>query len=189
MKKLTCKTVKEWRSWLRKNHKKEDRVLLIRYKRHTQKPSFNQSEAMNEAICFGWIDTTIKRIDEDRYAVTFVKRKKISKWSDNTLARAKEMIKLGKMSKFGLEMYKLGLEKPTHDHGIPKNPEMPFELKKELKKKDLLKKFEGLAPSYKRMYFRWILSGKRKETREKRIKQTLDMVKKNIKFGVAKKDI
>lgn len=132
--KVTCASVKEWRAWLSKNHLKKERVMLIRYKKHTGKPYFNQSDAMNEAICFGWIDTTLKRIDDESYGVNFVKRKKTSKWSENTFRRAKEMISQKKMSKFGMEMYKLGLEKPPHDYGIPKNPGLPTELKQALEK-------------------------------------------------------
>jgi len=185
IKKLTCKTVKQWRDWLEKNHLKKDRVMLVRYKRHTGKPSFNQREAMNEAICFGWIDTILKRLDDERYGVTFVKRKKTSRWSDNTFKRARDMIKQKKMSKFGLGMFRLGLKRPTHDHGIPKNPGMPEELKKTLSEKGLLRKFEGLAPSYKRMYYRWILSGKRKETREKRVREAIKNVVEGKKLWEA----
>ena len=76
---------------------------------------------MEEAICFGWIDTTIKRLDEDTYLRHFSRRNKNSKWSDNTLGYAKQLIKEKKMTPIGLEFYKEGLKKPTHDHGIPKN--------------------------------------------------------------------
>lgn len=190
---VTCFSAKEWRRWLSKNHKKEDRVLLIRYKKHTGKKMFNQREAMDEAICFGWIDTTLKRLDDERYGVTFVKRKKTSKWSENTFARAREMIKLGKMSKFGKEMFELGLTKKTHDHGIPKNPglsDVP-ELKLELEKpgnEKVKEAFEKLAPSHKRMHYRVILHAKRPETRMRRVKQAIDMVRKGKKFGVVGKD-
>ncbi|OIO42665.1 hypothetical protein AUJ64_03785 [Candidatus Pacearchaeota archaeon CG1_02_39_14] len=193
MKEITCYTPKEWRSWLSKNHKKEDRVLLIRYKKHTGKKMFNQSVAMNEAICFGWIDTTLKRIDDERYGVTFVKRNKKSKWSENTFARAREMIKLGKMSKFGLEMFLMGSKKKTHDHGLPKNPSLSDvpELKMELDKPGNRKAKEGfdkMSPSNRRMYFRWILHAKRPETRMKRVRQAMENVVKNRKLGASGKD-
>jgi uncharacterized protein YdeI (YjbR/CyaY-like superfamily) len=184
---ITCYSVQEWRAWLRKNHKREERVILVRYKKHTGKKSFNQREAMDEAICFGWIDTTIKRLSDAQYGVTFVKRKKTSKWSDNTFARARGMIKQKRMSKFGLEMFKQGEKYPVHDHGIPKNPDMPEELRRELKAKGLLDKFNDLAPSCNRMYYRWILSGKRAETREKRVKATVSATGKEELLG--KKDL
>ena len=65
-------TREEWREWLRKNHKKERRVYLISYKKHTGKSSVSHREALEEAICFGWIDTTVKRLDDEKYKRTFV---------------------------------------------------------------------------------------------------------------------
>ncbi len=182
VKKLTCTKISQWRAWLERNHIKENKVILVRYKKHTGKGMFNQRDAMNEAICFGWIDTTLKRIDEDMYGVTFVKRNKSSRWSENTFARAREMIAQGKMSAFGKEMFELGLTKKTHDHGIPKNPDMPEDLKAELdkkKNKTVKEKFSKLPPSQKRMNFRWLLSAKRPETRMKRV----GIIVKNMETG------
>ena len=89
---------------------------------------------MEEAICFGWIDTIIKRLDEDTFIRYFSTRTNNSRWSDNTLSYGKRLIEEGKMSERGLHYYKLGLAKPTHDHGIPKDPPMPDELKAALSK-------------------------------------------------------
>ena len=86
-------TIKEWRDWLRKNHKKESKVEIIIYKKHTDKPTLSHLEQMKEAICFGWIDTTLKRLDDKRYKRTFVKRNSKSRWSNNTLRYAEEQIK------------------------------------------------------------------------------------------------
>ncbi|PIN89342.1 hypothetical protein COU60_04285 [Candidatus Pacearchaeota archaeon CG10_big_fil_rev_8_21_14_0_10_34_76] len=187
IKQLTCTKISQWRNWLERNHLKEDKVLLIRYKKHTGKGMFNQRDAMNEAICFGWIDTTLKRIDDDMYGVTFVKRKKSSRWSENTFARAREMIAQGKMSAFGKEMFELGLTKKTHDHGIPKNPDMPEDLKAELEKaknKKARENFEKLPPSQKRMYFRWLLGAKRTETRIKRVGIIINNMETGKRLGV-----
>jgi uncharacterized protein YdeI (YjbR/CyaY-like superfamily) len=116
--------------WLMKNHDKEKKVSVILYKRHTGKPAPTHRELMEEAICFGWIDTTIKRLNKDTYIRRFARRNDKSKWSDNTLSYAKELIKNGKMTEHGLHFYRAGLQRPTHDAGIPKNPDMPDELKK-----------------------------------------------------------
>src|SRR3989338_3697739 len=148
----------EFRKWLKKNHKKESKVAVIVHKRHTGKPAPSHRELMEEAICFGWIDTTIKRVDEDTFIRHFSKRTKNSRWSDNTIGYAKRLIKEGKMSEEGMYFYKLGLAKPTHDHGIPKDPSMPEELRASLAKNLLLKKrFETFPPSYKRTVYRWII--------------------------------
>jgi len=178
--KIYAGTRKEWRNWLRKN-KKEKRVFLIKYKKHTGKPSLNNREAMEEAICFGWIDTTIKRLDEERYQQCFVKRTKNSRWSNNTQRYAREMIAKRKMTKEGLYWYQEGLKKPTIDLDLPKNPETPQELLQELKKVKAVKNFEKFPPSSRRYYIHWILIAKRPETKEKRIKEVVKRTIENKK--------
>src|SRR3990167_4363733 len=83
----------DFRKWLSKNHDKEKKVGLILHKKHTGKGSSSHRELMEEAICFGWIDTTIKRIDEDRYIRYFAKRNKNGKWSKATQRYARELVK------------------------------------------------------------------------------------------------
>ena len=177
-----AKNRKEWREWFKKNHRKESKVYLILYKKHTKKPTLNKREAMDGAICFGWIDTTIKRVDDERYTQCFVKRNKNSRWSNNTLSYAKRLIKEKRMTQAGLKMYKEGLKKQTIDHNLPKNPKTPDDLKKELEKnKESKKNFNNFAPSYKRFYIYWIERAKRKETRNKRIKEVVKRARENQK--------
>jgi len=164
----------EFRRWLVKSHKKENKVAVVVHKKHTGKPFPTHRELIEEAICFGWIDTTIKRLDEDTFVRHFSRRTDKSKWSDNTLSYAKRLAKEGKMSGEGMRFYALGKAKPTHDHGIPKNPDMPIELKKVLAKNVKAKRaFEAFPPSTKRTLYRWILRGKQAPTREKRVKQII----------------
>ena len=170
-------TANDWRGWLRGNHHKEKMVYLIKYKKHTGKPSLNNREAMDEAICFGWIDTTVKRLDGDRYRQCFVKRNENCRWSRNTLRYAKELIKRKKMTKAGMEMYLLGLRRPVIDHGLPKNPNVPADFARELLKHHQAKVyFEKLAPSYRRYSIYWIERAKRPETRKKRIDAAVQML-------------
>jgi uncharacterized protein YdeI (YjbR/CyaY-like superfamily) len=164
----------DFRKWLKKNHKKERRVALVLHKRHTGKSAPSHRELMEEAICYGWIDTTAKRLDEDTYIRHFSKRNKNSSWSRNTLGYAKDLIKQGRMQEQGLYFYKLGKGKKTHDHGIPDNPDQPPELEKVLLKNKKAKKiFDTLPPSTKKMLYRWFLRAKRPETKKKRIKQII----------------
>lgn len=183
---LTIYSAKEFRAWLVKNHKKESKVAVVVHKKHTGKSAPTHREVIEEAICFGWIDTTIKRLDEDTFVRHFSKRNENSKWSDNTLSYAKRLLKEGKMKAQGIHFYKLGLAKPTHDHGIPKNPDMPLELKKALAKNAKAKKgFEKFSPSTRRMYYRWILNGKQAATREKRVARVVGAaLGKGSPFGV-----
>lgn len=169
---ITAYDRKDFRKWLAKHHTTEKSVVVLLHKRHTGKRAPVHRELLEEAICFGWIDTTLHRIDDDVYARKFVRRNEKGKWSDNTLRYARELIVQGKMTPEGLRFYKLGKAKPTHDHGIPKNPSMPAELKDALEKDAVARKhFETYPPSAKRALYRWILRGKLPATRAKRISQ------------------
>lgn len=168
---ITVYSAKEFRQWLKKNHKKETKVAVVLHKRHTGKTAPTHREMIEEAICFGWIDTTIKRLSEDTFVRNFSKRNTNSKWSDNTISYAARLVKEGKMSQEGLRFYEMGKAKPTHDHGLPKNPDMPVELKNSLAKNAQAKQhIEVLAPSMKRALYRWVLRGKQQATRDKRVK-------------------
>jgi uncharacterized protein YdeI (YjbR/CyaY-like superfamily) len=180
IKRVVPRDRKEWRKWLEENHISENKVEVVRYKKHTGKPSPSHSELMHEAICFGWIDTTVNRLDDEKYFIRFVKRSDKSKWSENTIRYGAELKKKGLMSEQGLKFYHEGLKKPTHDFGIAKNPDMPLDLKKELNKDKKAKEFfEKLAPSYKRTYYRWIERAKRKETRDRRIAKLIKNSREN----------
>ena len=170
MKTITVYARNDFRRWLQKNHTKEDKLAIIVHKRHTGKPAPTHRELIEEALCFGWIDTIIKRLDENTFMRNFSRRNENSKWSDNTLKYAKQLIKEGKMTPEGMRFYKLGLARPTHDHGIPKNPDMPVELKTALAKNARAKaNFAAFPPSAKRVLYRWILRAKLPPTRHKRV--------------------
>ena len=171
---IHCNTLKEGHNWLKENHLKESSVSLIINKKHTGKGTISHLDSMKEAICFGWIDTTIKRINEQKYIRNFRRRTDKSKWSDNTLRYAKELIDEKRMSPEGMKRYKEGLSKPTHDHGIPKDPEVPDYVKKEVNKHNLKDK---LPNSIRRMHLRMILSAKLPETKEKRVQNFINFLK------------
>lgn len=174
---IHCVTLEEWRDWLKENHLKENSVALIINKKHTGKGTISHLDSMKEAICFGWIDTTIKKLDENQYIRHFRRRTDKSSWSDNTLKYGREMIKLGKMSPEGLKRYKEGFSRPTLDFGIPKDPNTPDDVKKALKKVNLEKEYDKLSKSQRRMYLRMILKAKSEETRSKRIQILINYIK------------
>ncbi len=170
-----AKSRKAWRKWLEKHHDKEQNVMLVRYKKHTGKPSISHKEAMDEAICFGWIDTIVKKIDDEKSAIFFSKRNSRSKWSPNTLSYAKKLIEEGRMTEAGLKAYKEGLKRPLSGHNLPANPDVPPDLGNALKKNaGAAEYFFNLAPSHRKVYIYWIEKAVRKETRNKRIKETVD---------------
>ena len=183
METFIAKDLKDWRNWLEKNHLKKDKIILVKYKKHTGKPIIHNFDSMKEAICFGWIDTTTRRIDEDKYGITYVKRNKNSKWSKNTLSYGKELLKKGLMSEFGIKMYQEGLAKKPHDEGIPKNPRVPKYLRQEIEKDSVISdNFRKIAPSYKRTLLRWLLRAKLEETKKKRLKIIIQSLKKGEKL-------
>ncbi len=175
----------DFRKWLEKNHDKENKISLVIHKKHTGKKSPSHRELMEEAICFGWIDTTVKRIDENRYLRNFSRRGKNSTWSKNTLSYARDLIKKGRMTPYGLHFYKEGLKKLPHDHGIPENPGIPTDLQKELDSNKTAKEnFNKLAPSLRRTYLRWLFRAKLPETRKKRISSIVKRLsKEKVKVG------
>ncbi len=100
----------EWRKWLERNHKKEPEMWLIYYKKHTGKPSIPYNDAIEEALCFGWIDSIEKRLDEERYAQRFSPRRTKNPWSEMNKERMRRLIKLKKVTPTGLAVF-IGTDK------------------------------------------------------------------------------
>lgn len=94
-----------WRAWLQVNHHRENGVWLVFYKKHTGKQGVSYENAVDEALCFGWIDSLVKRIDEEKYAQKFTPRKPGSKWSKLNMERMRKLHSQGRMTRFGLEAY------------------------------------------------------------------------------------
>lgn len=177
---IVVKSRSDFRKWLKKNHDKEKKVAVILNKKHTWISAPSHRELMEEAICFGWIDTTVKGLDENRYIRYFSRRNKNSKWSDNTLGYARQLVKEKKMTPVGMKFYKEGLSKPTHDDGIPKNPSMPDDISKVLKRsKNALRNWESFPPSYKKSVYRWFLRAKMKKTKYDRLEKIFKSSKEN----------
>lgn len=173
----------QWRSWLQKNHISKESVWLVYNKKHTGKPSVRYVDAVEEAICFGWIDGQIKKIDEDKYMQRFSLRTPKSIWSEINVERAKKMIKQGDMTEFGLKIFREGTKTKTR---IPssKHFSVPTYFKEALtKNKKAWANFQQFSPSAKLAYVYWVGSAKTDGTREKRIKETVERLAKNKKFG------
>ena len=172
---------KKWRKWLGKNHAKKKDVWLLYYKAHTGKKRIPYDDAVEEAICFGWIDTTVKKIDDEKYAQRYTPRNPKSSWSETNLMRAGKMINEGKMTKTGFE--KLG---DALNQKVKKKNSMPIpkDLKSALRKKPkAFENFMKYTPSHKRHYLWWIEDAKKTETRERRIKKVVEFALENKKLG------
>jgi uncharacterized protein YdeI (YjbR/CyaY-like superfamily) len=172
---------KEWRQWLEKNHRSSLGVWLIYNKVKSGKQSVRYSEAVKEALCFGWIDSKVKSLDEERYMQIFTPRKPKSVWSKLNKQYIEELIEQGLMTPFGLEK----IEAAKQDGSWNKLDAIeqliiPADLKKALEANETANRyFEAFSNSSKKNILFWIESAKRPETRLKRIEQTISSAAQN----------
>lgn len=187
MKEVCVKSRADWRRWLAKNHDKETGIWLVFLKQQPAKSTFNYDAVVEEALCYGWIDSIIKKLDADRYARKLTPRKPDSLWSDSNKKRVAKLIELGRMTQFGLAKIeaakKSGLweksPKPNIASGIP------IELQQALaKNKNASEFFAQLAPSYRKQFIGWIAIAKRPETRARRVKESIALLARGEKLGM-----
>lgn len=166
----------DWRKWLELNYKNKDAVWLILYKKKSLDHNLSWSEAVDEALCFGWIDSTKKSIDSEKYKQYFSKRKAKSNWSKVNKDKVKTLINKGLMEDEGFKSIEIA--KANGSWSILDSVEalvIPMDLKEELANyKGAMEYFEGLSKSVKKILLHWIVSAKRKETRQKRILEIVE---------------
>ncbi len=167
---------KDWRKWLELNHTKKEAVWLILYKKKSPDHNLSWGESVDEALCFGWIDSVKKKIDAEKFRQYFSKRKAKSNWSKINKEKVKILIDQGLMEKAGYKSIEIA--KKNGSWTILDEVEalvIPKDLKEELTKyRGAEEYFESLSASDKKILFYWVVSAKRKETRQKRV---LEIVK------------
>jgi len=178
-----AKTRKEWRKWLEKNSQTDKSVWLIIYHKTSDTKSVYYEEAVEEAICFGWIDSIAHKRDEESKYQFFAVRKPKSNWSKANRERAVKMIEQGLMTSSGQRLIDLAKQTGTWEALVDvQNSVIPDDLQALLNKnKTALKNFLAFPPSSKRIILEWILNAKKPETRQKRIEETVKLAKDNIK--------
>jgi len=178
----------KWRAWLVENHDKEKEAWLIYYKKHTGKPQVSYEAAVEEALCFGWIDSTVKRIDDEKYMQRFTPRHSSGKWSRDNILRVKKMIEQKRMTPAGLVKYKEILDHPDRIVIINKpidEAKIPDDLLKALELYPAaLNNFTKFSIAYKHLCIRWIDDAKKEETRLKRIREVVDLSAMGKKIGM-----
>ncbi|MCU0276601.1 MAG: YdeI/OmpD-associated family protein [Acidobacteria bacterium] len=177
----------EWRNWLKTNGRKEREVWLVFYKRHTGKARLEYDDAVEEAICFGWIDSTIRRLDDERYAQKFTPRRPGSNWSDLNIARAKKMIAAKRMTPAGSALFAPALlrRKPAPKQARQAECQLPEAIAAALAGDEKAWTFfASLAPSYRRLYVAWVSAAKREETRQRRLAEMLATLRSGRKLGM-----
>ena len=173
---IYLKNKKEWRDWLELNHDNKDSVWLIFYKKSSPNFNLSWSDSVDESLCFGWIDSTKKTIDKERYKQYFSKRKPKSNWSKVNKEKVKNLIDQGLMREAGFKSIEI-----AKDNGswtildTVENLDIPKDLKQELKNQlGAMEYFETLSKSAKKSLLYWIVSAKRDETRRKRIREIVE---------------
>ena len=178
---------RDWRSWLERNYRKKKEAWLIFYKKHTGKPNVTYDEAVEEALCFGWIDSIMKRIDDEKFARKFTHRKPDSNWAESNKKRAQEMIKQRRMTKAGLELINQAKKCGRWSQNpLPKKQiSVPEYIEQALRSNEkALTNFNKLAPSYRQQYIGWVHSAKKEVTRKRRLAEVIGVLERNEKLGM-----
>ncbi|RDY61192.1 YdeI/OmpD-associated family protein [Flagellimonas nanhaiensis] len=177
------KNDKEWRQWLHKNHNSSEGVYLIFYKVAHENESMRWEEAVRVALCYGWIDSTVKSLGDGKRRQYFCPRKPKSVWSKVNKDHIKELAELGLMHQSGLDSIEVAKQNGSWialddvENGV-----IPPDLQKAFKSnKKALENFEGFSRSQRKSYLYWLNQAKREETRQKRIAEIIDCCKNNIK--------
>jgi uncharacterized protein YdeI (YjbR/CyaY-like superfamily) len=166
----------KWRDWLEENHETEKSIWLLFYKVSSDKSSLTWSEAVDEALCFGWIDSTKKSIDHESYKQLFCQRKAKSTWSKVNKDKVEELSKAGKIQAAGWKCIEVAKENGSWN--ILDEVEaliVPKDLETEFAKFPEAKDFYlRLSKSYKKGILSWIVMAKRADTRQKRIQEIVE---------------
>lgn len=179
---LDLRTRRQWRAWLAKNHAASSGIWLVFHKKHTGIPCIPYDEAVREALCFGWIDSIVKRVDGDRYVQKFTPRKATSGWSASNRKRWAELKEQGLLAPAGLAAA------PTDKISAPPKIDIsrpPPEMLRALKANPKAWRFfQALAPSYQRRFVGWIAVAKRPETRDARIRESIALLSAGKRLGL-----
>jgi uncharacterized protein YdeI (YjbR/CyaY-like superfamily) len=179
---VQAKTRKEWRKWLEKHHQAEKSVWLIIFRKQAKTKSIYYDEAVEEALCFGWIDSKGNKRDDESYYLYFAQCKPKSNWSKINRERAGKMIKQGLMTPAGQALIDLAKKTGTWKALDVQNSVIPSDLQKLFNKnKTAFKNFQIFPPSSKKIILEWVLNAKTSETRQRRILQTVELAEKNIR--------
>ena len=173
----------DWRKWLDLNHNKKEAIWVIFYKKKSPNFNLSWSESVDEALCFGWIDSTKKTIDTEKYIQYFSKRKAKSNWSKINKDKVKTLIEQKLMKEKGYNSIEIAKENGSWTF-LDKVEALiiPEDLKGEFANhKGSMEYFENLSKSAKKILLYWIVSAKRKETRQKRVLEIAESASENLK--------
>ena len=178
---LQVRSRPQWRAWLAKHHASSPGIWFVFHKVHTGVASVPYEDMVREALCFGWIDSLAKRLDDDRFVLKITPRRPTSKWSDPNRKRWAELKAAGLLAPAGLAAA------PTSNTYAPKPviPELPAYIADALKTNvKAWTFFRALTPTQRRHFVVWIHIAKRPETRERRIRESIKLLAAGKKLGL-----
>ena len=179
MKTLYVKDRKQWRSWLAKHGQRAKEVWLIYPKKHSGEMRIPYDDAVEEALCFGWIDGQTGKLDADRYVQRFTPRRASSRWSAINIRRARKLVAADKMTAAGMQVFRPERKTEAHPTELPKSLEAAFR-----GRALAWENFQRFPPYYRRMTVGWVASAKKEETRKSRLRKLMEFSAANrrIKF-------
>ncbi len=167
---------KKFRAWLEKNHDKVDFAWIAIRKKNSEKPCITYNEAVEESLCFGWIDGQVRSLDEDNYIQRFSPRKAKSLWSKINKDKALKLINDGQMNEAGMKKIDDAKRNGSWDNAYttPKKVEIPEDIKQSLSNvPHAFEAFSSFAPSHQTMYIRWVNDVKKEDARKRRIEKVI----------------
>ena len=177
LKTLLAHTLGQWREWLETHHGSESEVWLIFHKKDSGVASLRHTDALDEALCFGWVDSLVKRLDERRYAVKFTPRRADSRWSEANRKRYAALEASGRLQPAGLERAPTGRRYAPRPPRLELPARLPRYMETALRNHPKAKRhFDALPSSQQRRYFAWITSAKRDETKARRLKEAIRLL-------------
>jgi uncharacterized protein YdeI (YjbR/CyaY-like superfamily) len=185
MPRLAVHSAAAWRAWLHRHHASCAEIWLVFHKRHTGVRSITYKDALDEALCFGWVDSLVKRLDDRRYVIKFTPRRADSRWSDVNRKRYAELEAAGRLKPAGIN------RPPTNRGSAPRPPrlelpaKLPAYIRTALKRNDKAQRtFDGLPPEQRRRYFAWIESPKRDDTKIRRLHEAIRLLASGKVLGL-----
>jgi len=184
---LYFKTTAEWRDWLRENQATSNGLWLIFFKKESGKPSLDYEASIEEALCFGWVDSIIRNIDAEQYARKFTPRRPDSKWSELNKNRIAKLIRENRMTPGGLALVETARQNGQWDKSD--RPDISFDIPDEFQttlaeNPKALQYFRQLTPTGRKQYLVWINVAKQPETRTRRIREAVTLLESGRKLGL-----
>jgi uncharacterized protein YdeI (YjbR/CyaY-like superfamily) len=177
------KNTTEWRDWLHKNHSISKGIELVFYRVDSQFESMRWEEAVQVAICYGWIDSTVRKLDSERRKQVFTPRKQKSVWSKLNKTYIEKLIQDNLMHESGLKIIEIAKQNGSWEtlDGV-ENLEIPSDLQKAFdENKTAFDNYKNFSPTYRKNYLYWLNQAKRLETRNIRIEEIVKFCRLNLK--------